>query len=672
MNSLKFFSSGRSSLRVTLTLPLFLGLATAGAQPPSDVSLRAPARGAAAIAALGEHLPEVAAAYGLEAQGLATLLQTQPSLEVDTAGALLFACDGLAVSAHGAHAHAKKAASDVLTATSSTTLLSSGAAVDAFQLHSLPGATRVIYLDFNGQTTSGTAWNSAYTGGAPIVSAPFDLDGDPNSFNDYERAVIQSIWKRVAEDYAPFAIDVTTQDPGVEALKKSSSSDTAYGMRVVISPSNWYKATAGGTAYIGSFSWDSDTPCWVFSGQLGNSEKYMGEAISHEVGHTLGLYHDGIGGGSPSEYYFGQGNWAPIMGVGYYVSITQFSKGEYSNPTNTQDDFAVISTHAPLASDDHSNTLTGATVLSGPAVASGGTVETRSDVDVFRFDTDAGAVALNIVSPSPEADLHMKAELLNSNGQVLATSDISSLNAAFNLTLNAGVYYLRISGIGSGDPYSTGYTDYGSVGNYLITGTINATAAKQAPVAVATVSATSGTAPFTVSFSGASSRDADGAVVSYAWDFGNGTTSSEMNPNCTYTTAGTFTAVLTVTDNDGLSSSSSVAVTVAGDVTTNVDVYNYTLTRTLSASWFSAAATVTVLDRQGQPAEGVTVTIQWSGLVNGSSTGKTDAAGQVKLASGRSKKAGSIKGTITAVTPAAGITYDSAIYSAPTVLSVTK
>ncbi len=53
---------------------------------------------------------------------------------------------------------------------------------------------------------------------------------------------------------------------------------------------------------------------------IGNgNEKYTAEAISHEVGHTLGLSHDGRI--TPSEgYYAGHGSgdtgWAPIMGVG--------------------------------------------------------------------------------------------------------------------------------------------------------------------------------------------------------------------------------------------------------------------------------------------------------------------------------------------------------------------
>src|SRR5687767_7220913 len=39
---------------------------------------------------------------------------------------------------------------------------------DTFKLHSLPGAQRVIYLDFDGATVSGTAWNDEFTSGAPF------------------------------------------------------------------------------------------------------------------------------------------------------------------------------------------------------------------------------------------------------------------------------------------------------------------------------------------------------------------------------------------------------------------------------------------------------------------------------------------------------------------------
>jgi hypothetical protein len=44
-----------------------------------------------------------------------------------------------------------------------------------------------------------------------------------------------------------------------------------------------------------------------------------------------------------SGYYSGTANglWAPIMGAGYYCSMTQFSKGEYLNANNLEDDMAV-------------------------------------------------------------------------------------------------------------------------------------------------------------------------------------------------------------------------------------------------------------------------------------------------------------------------------------------
>ena len=64
------------------------------------------------------------------------------------------------------------------------------------------------------------------------------------------------------------------------------------------------------------------------------------------------------------------------------------------------------------------------------------------------------------------------------------------------------------------------------------------------PVAVASASPENGNAPLTVQFSSAGSSDPDGAISAYAWDFGDGNTSSEANPSHTYTAAGAYDAVL--------------------------------------------------------------------------------------------------------------------------------
>src|SRR5262245_23737419 len=74
--------------------------------------------------------------------------------------------------------------------------------LDAFQLHSQPFARHVIYLDFDGHTTTGTQWNVEAD---PTFETPaFDLDGDPTTFTTEELERISHIWERVAEDYSPF------------------------------------------------------------------------------------------------------------------------------------------------------------------------------------------------------------------------------------------------------------------------------------------------------------------------------------------------------------------------------------------------------------------------------------------------------------------------------------
>lgn len=70
------------------------------------------------------------------------------------------------------------------------------------------------------------------------------------------------------------------------------------------------------------------------------------------------------------------------------------------------------------------------------------------------------------------------------------------------------------------------------------------------------------------------STDADGTIQAWAWDFGDGATSTERNPQHQYAKDGTYTVKLTVTDNDGLSHTASKQITVgAGRPTVAVHCY---------------------------------------------------------------------------------------------------
>jgi hypothetical protein len=209
----------------------------------------------------------------------------------------------------------------------------------------------------------------------------------------------------------------------------------------------------------------------VFPNQLGNgNKKYVADAISHEVGHTLGLHHDGVTGGT--SYYGGHGDWSPIMGAGYYTDIGQWSKGEYPSANNTEDDLAIIGSFITYRNEDHGNVISEATALAGPNILAQGVIETRADVDMFAFQTGAGTVAVAAQGAPPSPNLDIMLRLYDGNTNVVASSDPSTLDASLTLALNAGTYYLSVTGVGAGD-LTTGYSDYGSLGEYFVTITVN-------------------------------------------------------------------------------------------------------------------------------------------------------------------------------------------------------
>ncbi len=353
-------------------------------------------------------------------------------------------------------------------------------------LHSNPAAPKKIFLDFDGHVVSGTPWNQN-NNNQPIHAPPYSIDSNILALSQSEANNIMEIFHRVAEDFSPFNVDVTTEDPGPAAFVAGSQaircliSTDVDEVQVGGSGNRWFSG-AGGVAFLNSWTWTDGSPVWVFENNLGNGNpKYVGEASSHEVGHALNLSHDGLTSGQ--SYYGGHGSgqtgWAPIMGVGYDRNLTQWSRGEYTGANQAQNDLNIIAGKLPYRTDDHSNNKTNAGLatalqVSGMSVSGSGLISQTADVDVFRFEVgQASALSLTVSPYFVGPNLDILAEIYNGTGQLVASANpLNVLAASFsNLALDPGTYTLAIDGVGQGTP-ATGYSDYASLGQYTIAGSL--------------------------------------------------------------------------------------------------------------------------------------------------------------------------------------------------------
>jgi PKD repeat protein len=125
-------------------------------------------------------------------------------------------------------------------------------------------------------------------------------------------------------------------------------------------------------------------------------------------------------------------------------------------------------------------------------------------------------------------------------------------------------------------------------------------AVKQPPQVSVTSSTTSGQAPLSVNFV-STVTDQDATVSSYSWTFGDGQTSSAQSPSHIYTSAGDFTATLTVTDSDRMQGAASVNIAAQEPTSPTGQSVNWTnivgcsaagptLSKTAPTAWGNAGA----------------------------------------------------------------------------------
>jgi hypothetical protein len=137
----------------------------------------------------------------------------------------------------------------------------------------VPSGSKVIFLDFDGHTVTGTSWN---TGGTSIVAEHSGLTTEQQA----------TVISNVRTHYAGRDVIITTDSTAFWSALSNKR------IRVVITTSyEWYQRLVGGVAYTNSFTWLDETPCFVFSSLLNYNLRNIGYVCSHEAGHTLGTRH---------------------------------------------------------------------------------------------------------------------------------------------------------------------------------------------------------------------------------------------------------------------------------------------------------------------------------------------------------------------------------------------
>lgn len=550
------------------------------------------------------------------------------------------------------------------------------AGTDLYKLHSRPGASKVLYLDFTGPyIPAGTAW----LGGRPIQAAPYTQN-------------IYAIWKGVMDDYAPFDVDVTTEQPSAEAMERTDFYDKNFGFKVVISGSTDMgicRGMCGGVSYVNVFASVNNKnvqPSWVFSEMypINNRERYIATVISHESGHSLGLMHKGIGpheGYQTTEAYY-DGRYheysvihsalrthSPIMGKGYYSVIPQWSDGSYSMwSNNKQDDLAYIAESIPRIPADTTNTketassfqtasVTNVNGVRTNIVKTVGLIEVAEDVDYYTFDVQNAASDVDFLISNCQVceatevinmdfgNLHIFATLYDEAGNVVKEFKEKSPSVRIKMTLDPGKYYIAIT---SGsyarqinpntyDEYSffansdhEGYTNHGSLGYYSITGYYSSGLAPTTPTATIDVSKTTGKSPLTVNFSSARTNAGNSTITSYDWDFGNGQTSTIANPTTVFKNDGTYNVFLTVANKAGLSNTTSTQIVVSTPVAPPPVVYSgesvsvkaiVIKTAKAAGSTTKVTASIALQNKSGNPETTTLVTGTFSGNLT-TGTGK--------------------------------------------------
>lgn len=351
-----------------------------------------------------------------------------------------------------------------------------------YGLNSNITARPTVFLDFDGQIIDDPYWRP-FNGDSIISCRPSQLTN----------ASMIKVFNHVSEDFKPFNINITTDSSVYFAAPITRRT------RVIITPTwEWY-GSVGGVAYIESFRWGLNTPCFVFDTLLRYSDKRVAEAVSHEIGHTLGLYHQARYFNEESdscrfgaEYHPGRGSgdisWAPIMGNSYDRNLTIWHIGRISSGCSfLQNDLNVIVSTAngiTYRIDDYGNTIntgTNINIING-TYSINGLVNDSNDIDYFKFQFNLPGRFIANVKPynsgppniasgflngvvSFNGNVDLEVSLFRNNTIISTYNPATRLDVSIDTILEPGNYSIKVNSVSNSNIFKSGM-----IGSYVLEG----------------------------------------------------------------------------------------------------------------------------------------------------------------------------------------------------------
>jgi hypothetical protein len=359
-------------------------------------------------------------------------------------------------------------------------------------LESKPKAAKIIYLNFTDPDR-----NELESIGRRNELPVLKSDGEPNLLNLAEKedgvrpdnffkvskSDIYKVWQVISSFYSSFDVNVTTN----RAIFNSTPTKNRYEV-------TYYNHGCRSYAPYNGFGKDTiPAHMCVDSDNMNDWALGVGYTAAHEIGHGLGLHHQGdfTKTGQDKIYYVGNSayQWVPIMG-NYWSAfewsepLVTFTKGEYKNAVTEdssvlQNDISVISNFLPTRVDDNPRGVALNVQADGQVLPEKnfGQIENSFDNDIFTFTVSEESKLNLLIDPLEIASLlDVKATIRDATDRIIAVSNLSLQRKAefVDVSLSPGTYQLIIQGGSEGTP-SNGFSNYSSLGYYAMKGSIVST-----------------------------------------------------------------------------------------------------------------------------------------------------------------------------------------------------